>query len=184
MAPACSRSMRPPVARPRLAPPEERPPRLTLRAAETYRENTSRNSLAFFSARSISYEVPSSEKLTVSSAGRFSSRSSLRMTWTLRAIRFLTSGDNSGRRSGGMHIPPHRPAILPISRRHFGMRNARSREPLRSGERADQREQDRLPNTQTGERHHQPVDPHSHTARGWHPVFEGLQEVLVECHRL
>src|SRR3712207_2646021 len=85
MAPACSRSMRPPVARER-PPPEARLPRPTLRAAETYREKASRISLAFFSARSISYDVPSSAKLTVSSAERFSSRSSLRMTWTLRAI--------------------------------------------------------------------------------------------------
>src|SRR3954451_1439858 len=86
MAPACSRSMRPPVARER-PPPDARLPRPTLRAAETYREKASRRSFAFFSARSISYDVPSREKLTVSSAERFSSRSSLRMTWTLRAIK-------------------------------------------------------------------------------------------------
>ena len=41
-----------------------------MRAADTYREKTSRISVAFFSARSISYEVPSREKLAVSSAER------------------------------------------------------------------------------------------------------------------
>src|SRR3954452_6036211 len=88
MAPACSRSVRPPppVARERPAPEARVPRLLTLRAAETYLPSTSRISLAFFSDRSISYVVPSRAKVTVSSAEMLSSRSSLRMTWTLRAI--------------------------------------------------------------------------------------------------
>src|SRR5262245_16952209 len=46
--------------------------------------------------------------------------------------------------------------------------------------RPEQRKQNGLANTGTGEQHHQPVDAHSHSARGRHPELQRAQEVLVE----
>src|SRR3712207_6441121 len=189
IAPACSRSIRPPppVARERPAPearPLLRP--LTLRAAETYLPKTSRISWAFLSDRSISYVVPSSANVTVSSAGMLSSRSSLRITWTLRAIvcsLLLLRARRPLPLSALFElIAPQSVAFRPMS-----LQRARG-ETTRRGEllvqRAHQGEQDRLPDAQSGERHHEPVHAEAHAAGGRHPVLECLQEVLVEHHRL
>ena len=46
------------------------------------------------------------------------------------------------------------------------------------------REQNRLPNRQSGQRHQQAIDTHSGTGRRRHPVLEGGQEILVERHCL
>ena len=44
-----------------------------------------------------------------------------------------------------------------------------------------QREQDDLPDARdVGEEHEEPIDPDPQPAGGWHPVFERLEEVLVE----
>src|SRR3954471_904451 len=58
--------------------------------------------------------------------------------------------------------------------------------PLRNlgGKWADQREQNRLPDTETGEGHHEAVHAHPHSTGRRHAVLEGLEEVLVEHHRL
>ena len=50
--------------------------------------------------------------------------------------------------------------------------------------RPHQREQDRFPNAEPGERHQKPVDTHSHPARRRHSVLHRPQEVLVQPHRL
>src|SRR5437660_7205115 len=53
---------------------------------------------------------------------------------------------------------------------HRWWRNA----PLRNlgGKRADQREQNRLPDTETGEGHHEPVHAHPHSTGRWHARSE------------
>src|SRR3954470_34128 len=198
MAPACWRSMRPPVARER-PPPDARFPRATLRAAETYRERASRMSLAFSSARSISYDVPSRAKLTVSSADRFSSRSSDRMTCTLRAIlssSLLATGlrrtELAGRGTDQHHCTTRghnyanpwrveiflftviRPRSVPLVR------------PRRtsSADWPDEREEDRFADSEAGQGHHEPIHAHAHAAGRGHAVLQGLQEVLVQRHGL
>src|SRR5680860_434943 len=50
--------------------------------------------------------------------------------------------------------------------------------------RPDQREQDRLADADTGQRHQQAVDPHPGTTGRRHPVLERGEEVLVDTHRL
>src|SRR5947209_4639434 len=47
-----------------------------------------------------------------------------------------------------------------------------------------EREQDRLPDVLTGQRHEDPVDAGPHAAGRRHRVLERPQEVLVERHRL
>src|SRR5699024_10592462 len=51
-------------------------------------------------------------------------------------------------------------------------------------ERLDHREQDGLPDPESGERHEQAVDTHAETGRGRHALLHRGEEVLVEHHRL
>ena len=62
-------------------------------------------------------------------------------------------------------------------------RSARSDEQRCSGLRLHQREQDRVTDSQAGQVHDQPVDTQAHAA-GWRHPYQGLQEILVDLHRL
>src|SRR6266540_5136854 len=50
--------------------------------------------------------------------------------------------------------------------------------------RPHQREEDRLPDAQAGERHEQAIDSDAHSPGRGHAVLHRAQEVLVELHRL
>src|SRR5829696_3118108 len=47
-----------------------------------------------------------------------------------------------------------------------------------------EREEDRFPDPDIGEQHHQPVDAQTKTAHRWCPELQRRQEILVQLHRL
>src|SRR4029453_18171641 len=100
-----------------------------------------------------------------------SSRSSLRITWTLRAIvvslLLLRASGLSNLLPRDPTAPLHHNAEQCRASLGKRVRDSPDRVALLV-DRADQWEQDGLPNAQAGERHHQAVHAHTHPAGGRH----------------